>query len=423
MNLLIVPGTTQVAYEVLRSLSHAKDIRVFGAGYDLGKSKTNIYTSYDYLPQINLNSFEEITSVISRKEIDLVYFAHDEWLYFFRSYSKIGNAQILSNHEASLEIVSFKSLTYSKFSPFMEVPITYRKMEDIDNFPVFLKPDRGQGSNGARIIKSANELEFCLVNDQFSKEWIVCEYLPGPEYTIDCFSDLDSNLIFISQRERCAVMGGKAVETKVVEISKQFYGWARKISKVLSLKGAWFFQAKIAENNRPKLLEIGLRIAGASGINRLKGVNLSLLNYYLYTEKNSKVMVISQSNTPRLDRGKFDLGFKFEEIFVDLDDTLVVNGARNQILVDFLVQKYNECKKIRLITRRSTEIDRILDIAGIKEILEEVIQVPDNHAKSAYIPYGTRFLFIDDSFRERKDVKCVHAERSLVLDPSFNFQG
>jgi hypothetical protein len=330
---------------------------------------------------------------------------------------------VISNSKSSLDVASFKSKTYLTFLSHLDVPRTYLGLEEITDFPVFLKPDRGQGSNGARIINSADELEFCNVNGQFSEDWIVSEYLPGPEYTIDCFSDLDSNLIFVSQRERCAIEQGKAVETRFVEISSKVYGWARKISNVLSLKGAWFFQIKIAADNGPRLLEIGLRIAGASGINRLRGINLSLLNYYLYTKPDSKIKIVSQFNTPTLDRGTFDLGFEFEVIFVDLDDTLVVNGARNQSLVEFLAQKYYEGKKIKVITRRSKDIDKFIHIAGIGDIVEKVIQVPDDQAKSSYILPGTRFLFIDDSFREQLDVKSTHGNNCLVLDPSFSQQG
>ena len=59
-----------------------------------------------------------------------------------------------------------------------------RLQKNGDPFPVFLKPECGYGSRDTFIAQSKNEVVFFL--DQ-NPSLIIMEYLPGKEYTVECF--------------------------------------------------------------------------------------------------------------------------------------------------------------------------------------------------------------------------------------------
>ena len=67
----------------------------------------------------------------------------------------------------------------------VRIPKVYEK-ETINTYPVFVKPDIGHSSIGARLIVNADQLDQALLeNDKL----IVMENLPGEEYTISGSAD------------------------------------------------------------------------------------------------------------------------------------------------------------------------------------------------------------------------------------------
>ena len=294
----------------------------------------------------------------------------------------------------------------------MPCPILFRNISEIKTFPVFLKPDRGQGSIGAKAVADRNSLHgFLNYDGSLKPNWIISEYLPGREYTIDCFSDKNFQVRYVSVRIRSKIKNGLAVETQVIHDDK-LYEWANLISNELSLIGAWFFQAKEDLNGNKKILEIGLRIAGGSGIQRLKGVNLSLLNILL--EQNQILKIIDQNVFPKI--APIDLGFIYENIYVDFDDILILNGSINTYLMSFLEDSKRNGHKIILISRNSSNLLALIDEFGLINFFSEIIRVLDNQLKSSMINTDQNFIFIDDSFKERYDVLLKYRSQVLVLD-------
>jgi carbamoylphosphate synthase large subunit len=58
------------------------------------------------------------------------------------------------------------------------VPVVYESVEDIKEYPVFLKPEVGYGSRGVYIAKSKEQvLEFLFRNANY----FISEFLPGKE--------------------------------------------------------------------------------------------------------------------------------------------------------------------------------------------------------------------------------------------------
>src|SRR5205807_5316693 len=127
----------------------------------------------------------------------------------------------------------------------------------------------------ARLARDAEELR-CALADGAD---LVLEHLPGPEYTIDCFSDRDAGLLFCGGRRRVRVRNGISVNSVLVD-DPRFHALALQIASRLKLWGAWFFQVREATDGELRLLEVGPRIAGTMALHRVLGVNFPLLSIY-----------------------------------------------------------------------------------------------------------------------------------------------
>ena len=275
VKILVLPGTTLVAKEIRISLEAMRDAILYGAGFDLTHPDTSLYQDYFYVESgMNDYNMNVLREIVQKEQIQFIFLAHDQYIYDLRECYEIAGARIVHNNTRAIEITSFKSKTYKFFHGRIPTPITYTLEEALQLDEVFfVKPDRGQGSRGGFRTSKSN------LEASYSPTYIISENLPGREYTVDCFSSRDSKIVYAAGRERLQTRDGVSIETKIVHLPA-ISEFSKIISDELKLNGAWFFQMKEDSSGDLKLLEIGLRVAGASGIHRLRGINLSQLQIY-----------------------------------------------------------------------------------------------------------------------------------------------
>ena len=95
-------------------------------------------------------------------------------------------AALITSPLQTCEITRSKTATYRALAGKVRVPRVYASADRIDRYPVLVKPDRGQGSQGVHMVAAADELDDAL---REVRDPLICEYLPGEEFTVDCFSD------------------------------------------------------------------------------------------------------------------------------------------------------------------------------------------------------------------------------------------
>jgi hypothetical protein len=100
---------------------------------------------------------------------------------------------------------------------------------------------------------------------------------------------------------------------------------------------------------------------------------------------------------------KFRLS-KYSNLFIDFDDTLIVDSKVNSELIALVYQCLNEKKDVYVISRNNLfEIDRQLRFYKIdRSLFKQIITVQEWEYKSEFILKDS--VFIDDSFSERKEV-------------------
>jgi len=398
-NVLVFPGATEIGLEIQRALCHCKDIRLFSAGSDVSNHAPYVFARHFVIPSIHDSLWiERLNRVIAEQQIDYIFPAYDDVLVALAQNVAVVHAKIIASPLETCLITRSKSQTYQHFADSIPVPAQYSDIESIDQYPVFLKPDRGQGSAHTHIVYNKRQL-LCAFSRE--REHILLEYLPGEEYTIDCFSDRERGLLFCGGRQRARTKSGISMHSRPIA-DPAFQEYAEIISDKLTFYGAWFFQLKEDRQGMYKLLEIAPRIAGTMALHRGLGVNFALLS--LYEQERIPITILRNDMYLEIDRSlvnRYRHDLKYSTVYVDFDDTLIVNGQVNSELIQFLYQCINAHIRIILITKHAEHIHTTLQRYRLSGIFDEVIHLPRTDHKSDYIdPSGA--ILIDDSFSERK---------------------
>ena len=210
-NILVFPCGSEIALEIYRAVNNSTYFNLIGASSvdDHGKF---VYENYiDNIPYITDSNFLSVMKkIIKEKQIDAIYPAMDAVIEILKTNEDFLSCKVISSPMQTTKICLSKSKTYEVLKNIITVPKIIKSDDNNISFPVFAKPDIGYGSRGAKKINTQEELEIQL--SQYPSS-IILEYLPGKEYTVDCFTDKNGELLFSSPRERCRIMNGISVNT------------------------------------------------------------------------------------------------------------------------------------------------------------------------------------------------------------------
>jgi hypothetical protein len=332
--------------------------------------------------------------------IDYIFPAHDDVIVALSRARHIIPVVIITSPPGACEITRSKSDTYRALSGKINVPQLYDSVESISDYPVLVKPDRGQGSFG---IVRADDKSLLISALQTVPNPIICEYLPGEEYTVDCFSDRERGVLFAEARSRRRTRNGISMNTLSLILAE-----AREMAEVINgefgLHGAWFFQLKRDRNGQLKLLEVAPRIAGTMAAHRVMGVNFPLLS--IFEEERLPICIKCNAGAVELDRAlanRYRHSITYSVLYIDLDDTIVVNGCLNTQAVTLIFQSIEKGIPVILLTKHGGNLHTILAKYRLLGLFDEIIQLNKEEKKSSYIRHRDAIL-VDDSFSERMDV-------------------
>lgn len=398
-NVLVFPGGTEIGLEIQRALCQCKDVRLFSAGLDVSNHAPYVFARHFTLPHIHDPAWlDSLNHVIVEHGIDYVFPAYDDVIIALARNAERIRARVVSSPLETCLVTRSKAKTYRLFGGILAVPTVYDDFDAIDQYPVFVKPDEGQGSEHTCIAHDRAQLAAVV---RRARGPIVMEFLPGEEFTVDCFSDRAAGLLFCQARQRVRTKSGISMHSRPAE-GGEFPEYASAISRKLTFHGAWFFQVKRNRRNTLTLLEIAPRIAGTMALHRVRGVNFALLS--LYEQERIPVEILLNHIPVEIDRAfvnRYRHGLKYTVAYIDLDDTLILHDAVNVKLVQFLYQCINAGIRIVLLTKHAGDADRTLREHRLTGIFDQIIHLGPSSSKSDYIRERDAIL-IDDSFSERK---------------------
>jgi carbamoyl-phosphate synthase large subunit len=139
-------------------------------------------------------------------------------------------------------------------------------------YPVIVKPRRGAGSRGVRLVTDHAE----LVAVSATEDLLVQELLPGDEYSVDVLADLDGHVVAAVPRARLRVDSGVSVAGVTIH-DEDLVATASAVARVIGLTTVANVQLKRDADGVPALLEVNPRFPGAMPLTIASGVDMPSL--------------------------------------------------------------------------------------------------------------------------------------------------
>ena len=139
-------------------------------------------------------------------------------------------------------------------------------------YPVMVKPRRGSGSRGISMVGSAQE----LTEMQASADYLVQEYLPGTEYSIDVLADVTGHVVASVPRVRERVDSGVSVAGRTLH-DAELERLGADMAVVTGLTYVANVQFRRDAAGRPALLEVNPRFPGTMPLTVASGVDMPLM--------------------------------------------------------------------------------------------------------------------------------------------------
>jgi len=408
MKVLVWPAFSVVGIEIAEQLQYTKNIQLFG-----GSSFVNhpLKSLYHQVVQIEDSRTENPQKLLPTLENFVIFPAHDYVLDFISA--NADSLEWIGSPRETIQITRDKGATYQQLrnNGLSDLsPNVYTDAAISTAFPIYAKPNSGYGSQGHFLIETTEEFIQAVQKDL---DLVFVENLLGDEYTIECFTDRNRDLIYTAARMRSRVRMGTSFSfvQPSIEVESIFKDIANQINRIFELNGPWYFQAKAKNQNGKdfKILEISSRIPGSVVWSRAQGVNIAELGIWNHQFVN--VFVQQNNSTFQLEReisSKLILSSDYSHVYVDLDDTLIRKGKIDPWGIAFLIQEKNSGKSIHLITKSlTTDLDKTLRENHLLGIFSSISHLDLIQEKRDFV-LNRDSIFIDDSFTERQRVSEVH---------------
>ena len=268
--------------------------RILGTDAEPSLAPASCFVDQSFtVPKINDKSYiDSLLAICSKEKVDLLIpLFEPEFLLLDAKrceFDPLGTLLLLSKRQV-LETCQDKWQTFQLFTCYgIKTPVTWRK-EDLPSnitFPVFVKPQTGMGSRGARRVDSFAELGYIL---RQHSELIIQEFIPGQEYTLDVLADLKGQVLSVVPRERLEVRSGEVIKSRTVyrvELIEQGKGIVEKLGAI----GPITVQC-IDSGEALYWLEINPRFGGGVPLSIHAGVDYPYLLYQMSREQKIQPLI------------------------------------------------------------------------------------------------------------------------------------
>jgi len=342
-----------------------------------------VYVYKNYIPDIPNMNDENFIEVLNQKikeyNIKFIISTHEDMCVFLqKNKDKINAITLCSDYETAL-LCRYKTKTYEKLKEYDFIPKTYKK-EEVTEYPVFVKKDNDQGARHAYKVNNSEELEL------YTKEpnMVICEFLPGEEVTVDCFTNKNRELLFCNPRAADRMLAGIDVHSRRIKLTDEIKKIAENINSEANFRGFWFFQIKKDASGKFKLLEMSTRMPGAFSLSRCLDVNLPLLALKDFDGQDVKVTFNDIGiEADKQFFGKYSLGISYNKVFIDFETCFKDIEKINTFVMMYLYQCVNKNIKINLLVKnKETAIEFFKSNKIDINLFDEIFEVSKDSIKN-----------------------------------------
>ena len=267
---------------VIRSLQRHEATDVFAADMDGWASGLYLVAADRRRivePGLSADFVDALLATCIADEIDVLFSTVDVELPALagrRSEFEAAGTVLAAPSLATLTVCLDKFLLAERCEGALRVPTT-RLLTDEGvsfdwDFPVIVKPRRGAGSRGVRVVPDRAGLE-AIVRDE---SLIIQAFLPGDEYSVDVFADAAGDVIAAVPRTRTRVDSGVSIAGQTVK-DEHLESTAAAVARAIGLSGVANVQLRRDVDGHPALLEVNPRFPGAMPLTIAAGVDMPVL--------------------------------------------------------------------------------------------------------------------------------------------------
>ena len=181
--------------------------------------------------------------------------------------------EILLAPDDALDATLDKLVLAERCAGKVRVPRTERLDKATDReswtYPVIVKPRTGSGSRDISLVESAEALAALEPSDEF----LVQEYLPGEEYSVDVLADATGHVVAAVPRVRERVDSGVSVAGRTMH-DAELERMGAAVATATGLTYIANVQFRRDAAGRPALLEVNPRVPGALPLTVASGVDM-----------------------------------------------------------------------------------------------------------------------------------------------------
>jgi carbamoyl-phosphate synthase large subunit len=265
---------------VIRSLLRRPDVEVFAGdmdGWASGLYLVPVERRRILEPGLAPGFVDGISQLCASDGIDVVFSTVDvELPPLAARRTELSGAVLAAPSLDTLSVTLDKWELAERCAPLLRVPET--RLLNSDGvaadwvFPVIVKPRRGAGSRGVRLVADRAALEALGTDEAL----IIQEHLPGLEYSVDVIADNEGHVVAAVPRTRTRVDSGVSIAGRTVhDVSLE--QTAASVALAIGLTGVANVQLRIDSSGIPALLEVNPRFPGALPLTIAAGVDMPSL--------------------------------------------------------------------------------------------------------------------------------------------------
>jgi carbamoyl-phosphate synthase large subunit len=139
-------------------------------------------------------------------------------------------------------------------------PPTVLPGEPVDGYPVMIKPRWGSGARSIHLARDAREAEFLA--SYIREPAMVQRAMQGPEFSMDCLSDLQGRCLNVIPRTMIESRGGESIKGTVIA-DEELIDLGRRTVEALGCRGPCTVQAFRDEEIGLGITDVNTRFGGA----------------------------------------------------------------------------------------------------------------------------------------------------------------
>jgi carbamoyl-phosphate synthase large subunit len=265
---------------VIRSLMKRSDVEVFSADMDGWASGLYLVPAERrrIVPRgLDPQFVDEIIALCAADRIDVLFSTVDfELPSLAARRDELGDTVLAAPSLETLTVTLDKFLLSERVSAHARVPVTRlvgpSSAAEEWLFPIIVKPRRGAGSRGVRLVHDRAALDALGDDDSL----IAQELLPGDEFSVDVFADSAGAVIAAVPRTRTRVDSGVSIAGRTVR-NDELESTAAAVARAIALSGVANVQLRYDVNGVAALLEVNPRFPGAMPLTIAAGVDMPSL--------------------------------------------------------------------------------------------------------------------------------------------------